>query len=58
MVNTSDKYSSYNLDVINDKIPKYMKYKIHKIQTEPKEERGESTITNTLTYFPQNFTIR
>lgn len=38
MVNTSDKYSGDNLDVINDKIPKYMKYKIHKIQTELKEE--------------------
>ena len=55
MVNTLDKYSNYNLDVINDKIPKYMKYKI---RTELKEERGEPTITKTLTYFPQNFTIR
>ena len=38
MVNKSDKYRGDNLDVINDKIPKYMKYKIHKIQTELKEE--------------------
>lgn len=49
MVNTSDKYSNYNVDVINDKIPKYMKYKI---MDRTKRRKRHPTVTKTLNILP------